>query len=414
MATRHDRAISTFDARARKILTNGGTVVGGNGGTYKYDPNTGMATVVRWADGTVPAQDVGTVPAAQPTASPVGTSAQQENRGPETPAERAGVTGPAVGVVSVPTVPVAGPSTPTGPSAEEREAAREAEAKAQRDKEKAEAEDRQRRDAYARLQTVLNDYGLGSLGAAVQTWLVEGLSESEIVQRMRDTPEFKTRFPAIEQRKKKGLPAISPGEYVAYERQARQLMRAAGLPEGYYDGQDDFTRFLENDLSLSELGDRVSLAANAAFKMPKEDRDKLAAWGMGPGDLTAFWLNPDKAQPLLERKYAAAQLAGAGTRSGWGDLNESKATDLALLGVTASEAEQGFGQLVQSRELFGSLDRSEDVIDVDEQLSARFGGNAAAQRRIEDRRRKRQARFEGGGGFAASQQGLSGLGDIDR
>lgn len=276
---------------------------------------------------------------------------------------------------------------------------------------RADADDRARRDAYARLQTVLNDYGLGSLGAAVQTWLVEGLSESEIVQRMRDTPEFKTRFPAIEERKKKGLAPISPGEYVAYERQARQMMRAAGIPEGFYDTQDDFKMFLANDLSLSELGDRVTLAANAAFKMPKEDRDALTRWGMSPGDITAFWLDPDKAQPLLERKYAAAQLAGTGTRSGWGNLDETRASDLASQGVTAAQAEQGFGQLVNSKELFQSLDRTEDVIGEDEQFGAVFGGNANAQRRIEQRARKRRGVFEGGGSFAASQSGLTGLGD---
>lgn len=273
------------------------------------------------------------------------------------------------------------------------------------------AGDRANRDAYARLQAVLDEYGLGSLAATVQQWLVQGLSESEIVQQMRDTNEFKTRFPAIEERRKKGLAAISPGEYVAYERQARQMMRAAGIPEGFYDGNDDFQTFLVNDLSLAELGGRVTLAANAAFKMPKEDLDALAQWGMGPGELTAFWLNPDKAQPLLERKYAAAQLAGVSTRTGWGSLNEQRATDLATMGVTAAQAEQGFGALAGSRELFQSLDRTEDTIGEDEQLAATFGGNSDVQRRFEQRRRKRQATFESGGSFASGQGGIAGLGD---
>jgi hypothetical protein len=275
----------------------------------------------------------------------------------------------------------------------------------------ADARDRQRRDAFARLNATLDDYGLGSLGKTVQAWLIEGLSEAEIVQRMRDTKEFKTRFAGIEARRKAGLPAISPGEYVAYERNAAQLMRAAGLPQGFYDSPEDFTNLLTKDVSIAELGDRVTLAANAAFKMPKEDRDALAAWGLGPGDLTAFWLNPDKAQPLLERKYAAAQLAGSARRTSWGILDESNATRLAGLGVTAPQAEEGFGKLVESRELFTALDRGEDKIGRKEQLSAAFEGNAKAQRRIEQRARRRAAAFQGGGGFAATQQGLVGLGD---
>jgi hypothetical protein len=293
---------------------------------------------------------------------------------------------------------------PGTPGAPERPDERE-------DRERRQAEERAQRDSYARLQRVLDEYGLGSLGATVQRWLVEGLSEAEIVQRMRETNEFRTRFPAIEQRRQAGLAPLSPGEYVAYERNAAQLLRAAGLPQGFYDSSEDFTRFLVNDMSLAELGDRVTLAANAAFRMPQEDRDALVEWGLGPGDLTAFWLDPDKAQPLLERKYAAAQLAGTARRAAFGSLTEETATNLATLGVTQQQAEQGFGQLAESRELFTGLDRTEDTIDQGTQLGAMFEGNAAARRRIEQRRRKRQAAFEGGGGFASGQTGLAGLGD---
>lgn len=42
----HNRTIGSFDSRSRTTLTNGGTVVGGNGLTYKYDPNTGQAVPV--------------------------------------------------------------------------------------------------------------------------------------------------------------------------------------------------------------------------------------------------------------------------------------------------------------------------------------------------------------------------------
>jgi hypothetical protein len=281
----------------------------------------------------------------------------------------------------------------------------------QQEAQRREGERSARTNAYARLTEVLNDYGLGTLAGSVQTWLQEGLSEAEITQRMRDTNEFKSRFPAIEERKRKGLSPISPGEYVAYERNARQLLRAAGIPEGFYDSNEDFQRFLSNDLSIAELGDRVTLAANAAFRMDPAARDALTQWGMGPGDLTAFWLDPDKATPLLERKYVAAQLAGAGTRSGFGRLNENEATQLATLGVTPDQAEQGFGNLVDARELFTSLDRTEDNISRTEHLGAAFGGNANAKRRIEQRARKRSAQFEAGGGYASSQGGLVGLGE---
>lgn len=329
-----------------------------------------------------------------------------------TPAERAGArpgTAPAVS----PSVPVDEIDKPAGPSAEDRAAEAEKFRDEQDKAYRKEQEDKARRDSYARLNQVLGEYGLGSLGALVQQWLIEGLSEAEITGRMRDTDQFKTRFPGIAERTKKGLAPISPGEYVAYERNARQLMRAAGIPEGFYDQQEDFTRFITNDLSLSELGDRVTLAANAAFKMPKEDRDALTRFGMGDGDITAYWLDPEKAQPLLERKFAAAQLAGSASRTKFGELSESTADRLAMQGVTADQAQQGFGNLVDARELFNPLEGGEEMIGQDEQIGAAFEGNANARRRIEQQRRRRQSRFESGGSFAAGQAGIVGLGDTD-
>jgi hypothetical protein len=441
------REIGSFDAKSRQILTNGGTVRGGNGILYKYDPSTGMAVnanpaPARRSNGPArgpqtPAERAGipvsdTAPASSdprvlppgsvtydPTdngdyvSTPDGGTARNPTPGrPVDPAAAAAYAERIGGVVDADGNRVAPPDeTLAGPTPEEAAKAAEDEAQAQQDAAKKEAEDRQRRDAYARLQTVLNDYGLGSLAATVQSWLVEGLSEDEIVQRMRETPEFKTRFPAIEERKKKGLAPISPGEYVAYERQARQMMRAAGFPEGLYDQQSDFTTYITNDMSLSEMGDRVTLAADAAFKMPAEDREALSRWGLGPGDMTAYWLDPSRAQPMLERKQAAAKLSGAAQRSRFGGLDEGTATGLAQVGVTASQAEQGFGRLYDSRELFGSLDAGEDAIGQDEQIDAAFRGNAQAQRRIEQRRRRRQGVFEGGGQFATGQGGVSGLGD---
>jgi len=389
------RTIASFDLKSRQTLTQGGTVLGGNGITYKFDPLTGMVVNAR------PAAPAPYRPAA-PAPSPYAPSMQV----PVGPGQIIDQPAPA----AQPTQPVQ-PTQPSGPSPADAAAAAQATRDAQFAQQKEEDEAKQRRDSYARLNSTLSDYGLGSLGTLVQQWLIEGLSEAEIVQRMRDTDQFKTRFPGIGERTKKGMSPISPGEYVAYERNARQMFRAAGLPEGFYDTNEDFTKFISNDLSIAELGDRVTLAANAAFKMPKEDRDALTKWGMGAGDLTAFWLNPDTAQPLLERKYAAAQLAGASKRSQYGDLTEQTASDLVQVGVTAAEATQGFGNLVQSKELFGALDTGEDGIDQSAQLDATFRGNAAAQRRIENRSRRRTAQFQAGGSFAANQGGISGLGD---
>lgn len=265
------------------------------------------------------------------------------------------------------------------------------------------------RDARARMQEVLGQYGLDSLADWAWQQILQGRSDAEILQDIRNTPEFKTRFPAIEERTKRGLAPISPGEYVAYERQARQVMRAAGLPESFYDGHDDFQNFLSGDVSISELNDRIQLGRQAAFEAPAEVRAALLRdYGVSEGGLVAYFLDPDRAQPILEKQYRAAQIGGAGTRTGFGATRQ-ESERLADLGVTADQAQQGFGVLGQSRELFTPIDRTEQAISREEQLGAAFEGNSAAKRRIERRRRQRQAVFEAGGSYAATQGGVAGL-----
>lgn len=282
---------------------------------------------------------------------------------------------------------------------------------AYRQQQATDARDAQRRDAFTQVNAMLTDYGLESLAPWLWQQIQADRSPTEVALDLRNTPEFKNEYGAVmDARKKANLPAVSVSDIQSYRKRAAELFQAAGLPKGFHDSKDDYDKFISGDVSLSELSDRINLAAQAAFKAPKEDIAALTQWGMGPGELTAFWLNPDVAQPLLERKFAAAQLAGASTRSGYGSLSEGEATDLAQIGVTQDQAAAGFGNLAASQELFGALDSGEDTIGREDQIGAALGGNAFAQQRVQQRAARRKAAFEGGGGFASSSKGLTGLG----
>ena len=277
-------------------------------------------------------------------------------------------------------------------------------------------EDDYDKDAFAALKETLSAYGLESLTQFAYDALVDGKSEAEIIRDLRTTPEFAARFPAIIERQKAGLPAISPSEYIAYERQAGQLMRAAGLPQGFYDSPSDFTKVLAGDTSLAELQQRIELARDAAYRAPKETTDALRSlYGLSDGDLTAIWLDPDVAQPLLEQRFNAAQIAGTATRTGFGNLAASEAEALVRQGVTDSQAAEGFGTLASSRELFGTMPGEADgTITRAEQIGAAFSNDAAAKTRIEAKKRKREAEFSGGGSVLDSQQGVTGLQETSR
>lgn len=273
------------------------------------------------------------------------------------------------------------------------------------------AKDNANRDALALIRSTLAQYGLpDSLATWAWSEIVTGKGINEVLLDLRQRPEFKQAFPEIDARQKAGLAPLSPAEIVSYRQQARQMMKAAGLPPGFYDSNDDFAGFLTRDMSLSELSTRITDASNAAYNFPEQDKQEFYNLGFGHGDLTAMALNPDIAEPLLHKQLAAAQLSGTSVRSGYGHLTGNEALGLTEQGVSLQEAQSGFGTLTHQAELFTPLNAGETAISRDDQISAQFGGNANAQDRITRRARGRQAEFAGGGSFASSQQGIRGLG----
>lgn len=271
-------------------------------------------------------------------------------------------------------------------------------------------QDPEEASAKALLTRTLGEFGLETLGDWVWSKYLDGMSIDQIFLDMRDRPEYQARFPAIASLAAKGR-AMTESEYIAYEKQATQMMRQAGLPMGFYDQPDDFAALIGGEVSVNELQQRLQMAQTAVFSAPEELRDELERlYGVGMGELTAYWLDPDKAQPLLERQFTSSQIAAQSIRTGYGQLGQGEAERLFEAGVDDAGAQQGFSTLTQLGEVFSALDRGESTIGRETQQAAVFTGDAAATTEIETRQRRRQATFEAGGGYAGSNEGLAGVG----
>lgn len=270
----------------------------------------------------------------------------------------------------------------------------------------------QQRDAKAIIDNVLTQFGLQAESGWAWDQITHDATPAQIQFTLRDRPAFKARFAGLLAREKAGLPPISPAEYVSWENQATQLMRSAGLPPTFYDSPDDFANFIAKDVSIQELQSRVNDGVLAAQMAPPEVRQQLnSLYGVDDGHLTSYFLDPEKALPVIQRQFAASQLSGQGVLSGYGALSKSEAEQLAATGVTQGQAKVGFGQLGQESELFQALPGSaEDNISRDQQLSAQFDNDAQAQTKIKNRAALRQSQFQGGGGYASDKSGLTGVG----
>ena len=266
-------------------------------------------------------------------------------------------------------------------------------------------------DAKAILENALKDYGLGDLASGAWEQYNQNRSVDLTMTWVRQQDTYKTRFAGMELRKKAGLPPISEKEYLDWENEARTMMRRYEMPADFYDRPDDFAKFIAGDISPVELKDRIENGYAAVMNAPQTTRDELARlYGVKPGDLAAFFIDPDRGTEAILKARANAEISGAAVRQGFGGLSLEEAERLRTApGMSGEQAEAGFAALDKSRELTMSLEANETVMGRDRQLDV-ISGQGAAQEELKQRARRRAARFEGGGGFAGGQGGLSGLG----
>jgi hypothetical protein len=258
----------------------------------------------------------------------------------------------------------------------------------------------------AAVQAMFEQYGLGSMYGTILDYARKGYTADAILVHLRQTPEYKARFPAMEALAKQGR-AISEGAYIEYERTAATIEQRSGLPKGMLMGH--VTDMLINDVSSAELNDRVTIAVADSIMAPQDLKDTLRDYyGLDPDtSLAAYYLDPDVAMPLLEKQSAAARIGVWASRQGLKGVGSSTAEELQGLGVTESQAQQGFGQVAYQSELGAGRG---DTASQDTRIGAALAGNADAQAATERAAGARRNRFAGSSQFVQGREGMAGIG----
>tara|TARA_R100000458_G_scaffold58530_2_gene66759 strand:+ start:5758 stop:6753 length:996 start_codon:yes stop_codon:yes gene_type:complete len=266
-------------------------------------------------------------------------------------------------------------------------------------------------EAYEILESLLNQYNLPlSLVDQIKEWVALDLSVQQMKIRLRGTDEYKDRFAGMALRRENGLNQVSEDRYLELESNYASVLAEFGLPESFYDSPEDFASFIGNDVSPEEFATRTALAAQAVSEIdPNLDEELRRLYPeIDDGDLISYFLDPDRAVPLMELKL---QMSAAGLSStAKSTLGEGFST-----GVAEQLARQPDVQPVSVRALASSAGltqstlRSEGV-SVDTLASSTFGldaDDATLVRRIRDRRQQTQ---QAGAGGLLQQTGASGLG----
>lgn len=265
-------------------------------------------------------------------------------------------------------------------------------------------------DAYSIIKALLDSADLGSLADDLFGFIQQGYSADTIQLLLQETAEWKQRFAGNEKRKQAGLPILAPGEYLAVEASYRQVMRTFGLPSGFYDSYSDFADAIGADISPQELQARLTqrqlvvesgeLSGVAAYMR--------AHYGLSTGDAVAYFTDPTRALPLLEKQVRASEIGAAARTATFGELDPLVAMRLAERGITEDSALGKFAEIAGMSELTRQLPgQGGPTVTRDELITAAFEGNATAQQQIVQTSKARAAQFAGGGSFATTKEGTS-------
>jgi hypothetical protein len=202
----------------------------------------------------------------------------------------------------------------------------------------------ERLDALNTLTERYAQYGLSGLVDVIRKLVIEGASEATITFALQESPEYKQRFKANEARVAKGLAVLKPNEYIAVEDSYRQVLRAYGLTQ--FDNDTYVSKFIENDMSPTELNTRVQLATERVTNAAPQVRNTLVNfYGLTDVDLIAYTLDPKGQLPEIEKQIATAEIGAAAARQGFQQVDRSNAEYLRSIGVTEQQAIKGFSDI---------------------------------------------------------------------
>jgi hypothetical protein len=262
----------------------------------------------------------------------------------------------------------------------------------------------QRTDWIEYTTQLFKNYGLETLAPKITEYIQQGFSPDTVTLKLQDTPEYKQRFIGNENRRKAGLPVLTPAEYLSVESSYKKILKDAELPLGFYDQPDDFGKFIGADIAPTELQERVNIANQSLQNADKFYTDSLRTYyGLNTGDMIAYTLDPERALPSITRQQKAAQFGAEAARQGIQVAAPMAERFTNQLGVSQQQARQGFEQVAEilpTAQKLSQMTPGAQPVGLEETTTAVFGGESSAdyKQRIRRLAEIEQSRFSGQSG----------------
>ena len=253
------------------------------------------------------------------------------------------------------------------------------------------------------------------------------VSPNEILEHVRSTNTYKAAFPGLaEYNTSPGAIHMTESQYQTYTQTVMNTATQFGAP---MPSQTEIGNLLKGHVSAAEYNQRVTDIYSAVSNADPNVKKLLAEqYGVDQNNLMAYFADPKKALPVMQRQVATAEIQDYGSRVGLTGLTQTGASqlaDMAKLSSATGNNPLGAGvSQIQGALLNASKDMSltratpgQNVptlntnVLIGSQVAGFAGTNqAAASRTVQLAEQAKAAPFEKGGGYAESNKGVTGIG----
>lgn len=194
-------------------------------------------------------------------------------------------------------------------------------------------------------------------------------------------------------------------QYRAYRTTVREAAKAYGINDSLVDDQSIYN-YINAGNSAETLVSRMGTAAAAVATTPPETMAILKDYyNLSTGDLISFYLDTDKTEAELTKRLVTAQIGTEAAAQQFG-IDVATAENIVQRGYTQGQARTAFETAAAGRSFTAGPG---ETATEKELIGAEFGDTEAVQK-IARVAGSRAGRFAEGGGYAAGQTGVSGLG----
>lgn len=225
-------------------------------------------------------------------------------------------------------------------------------------------------------------------------------SEGFYLQLIQTQPYYERFGQVNEARLAAGYRALDEKTIVGMEDEYQKILSSYNAPKGFYDQTKDFQMFLKNNYTAVDVSNVFQAYRDFVNSTDPMIRGQLRdLYGINEDMLTAYFIDPEKGQPILESITGKNLNTAAALLEGLTKEQADIAQQFGAGSLAYGTQRQRYSQVAQNLQTYGNLAAIYgENFGAKEAIAAEFGADVSAQQTMERLKATNLAQFSGTSG----------------